>query len=142
MRPPTYRELRRFIEVEGWTDKDAAAGRATGDHHRYVFTTPMGDRLYTRISHGRGKIQDADLFRHILRDQLHIEEDQFWAAVDRGKTPERPEPLGSVRAQGAIDAKLARSLLRKVGISPVELSMMTQEDAVARWSEWLAHGAD
>ena len=48
MRLPTYKQLRRFVEVEGWEDKDKKSQKKTGDHHRYVFTTPKGERLYTR----------------------------------------------------------------------------------------------
>ena len=58
MRLPTYQELIRFVDVEGWE----------GNHHRFFFTTPTGERLYTRVSHGRGQINNLDLFQHILRD--------------------------------------------------------------------------
>ena len=138
MRLPTFKELRRFVEVEGWTDKDVRSGKKKGDHHRYVFTTPTGDRLYTRASHGRGQPQDADLFRHLLRDQLAIDEEQFWAAVDQGKAPTRTTPTTQQSGPG-IDAKLARNLLTKVGVSPVDLSQMTQSDAVERWNYWLTN---
>jgi hypothetical protein len=92
MRLPTYAQVRKFVEVEGWEDKDKASGKRTGDHHRYVFTTPSGDRLMTRVSHGSGQIGDRDLFAHILRDQLQATEEQFWDAVDSGTRPKRPTP--------------------------------------------------
>jgi len=137
MRLPTYRELRRFVELEGWADKDAASSKKKGDHHRYVFTTPMGERLYTRISHGHGQYQDPNLFQHILRDQLKVSEEQFWAAVDQGAKPERPTP-GAAPTAPSIDAKLARNLLTKVGLAPADLVGLTQEEAVARWTRWLS----
>lgn len=139
MRLPTYRELRRFVECEGWTDRDQAGGRKTGDHHRYVFTTPTGERLYTRISHGRGRYGDADLFQHVLRDQLHVTEGQFWDAVDHGVKPDRPVPR-AVPDAPAMDAKLARNLLTKARLSPADLVGMTQEQAVVRWNQWLTEG--
>jgi hypothetical protein len=99
----------------------------------------MGEALYTYISHGRGGIADAGLFTHILRDQLKIDADKFWAAVDGGIAPQRPRP-GPARTEPGIDAKLARNLLRRVGLSPAEISTMTQEQALRRWHEWLTDG--
>ncbi len=122
--------------VEGWDDKDAVSGKKKGDHHRYVFTTPTGERLFTRVSHGRGQIQDRGLFEHILLDQLQIDETAFWAALDQDVVPKRrsshnPSP------QASFDAKLARNLLSKVGLGPEQLIGMTQEEAVAQWNDWL-----
>lgn len=142
MRIPTHRELRKFVEVEGWVNKDAASGRATGDHFRYVFITPMGERLATRISHGTRKIQDADLFKHILRDQLQVSEEQFWLAVDKGVAPVRKQQQSNKNTGSAIDAKLARNLIQKVGLTPQDLAGMTQATAVAAWTEWLTHKAE
>lgn len=136
MRLPTYKELKRFVEVEGWEDKDEKANKKKGDHHRYIFTTPMGERLFIRISHGRDQIQDPDLFAQILRDQLCIDEDQFWKVIDKGIRPTRPSPALSVRAD-AIDAKLARNLLDKVGMQPSQLVGISQSKAVEIWQEWL-----
>ncbi len=140
MRLPTFAELPRFTEVEGWLDKDTESGKRKGDHHRYVFTTPLGERLFTRISHGRGHIHDADLFRHMLRDQLRLSEEAFWAAVDDAAVPDRPFPDATASPADAIDGKLARNLIVKVGLSAHDLVGMTQEQAVARWKEWLATG--
>ena len=136
MRLPTYKELKRFVEVEGWEDKDEKSKKKKGDHHRYAFTTPLGERLFTRISHGRDQIQDPDLFAQILRDQLCIDEDQFWKAVDRGIKPTRPSPLQNEQAD-SIDGKLARNLINKVGMRPDELVGISQQRAVEIWQEWL-----
>ena len=139
MRLPTYKELKRFVEVEGWEDKDQQSRKKTGDHHRYVFTTPTGDRLYTRISHGTDQIYSHELFSAILRDQLRIDEDQFWAAVDKGLKPRRPMPTLTPEYEG-IDAKLARNLITKVGMNPADLAGISQRDAVNIWNEWLTRG--
>jgi hypothetical protein len=125
------------VSVEGWTDNDQNSGRAKGDHHRYVFTTPAGDRLFARVSHGSGQYGDPDLFAHILREQLQIDEQQFWAAVDRGLVPVRPVPETVATEGQSIDAKLARNLLSKGNVTPSDLAEMTQDEAVARWNEWL-----
>lgn len=127
MRLPTYQELMRFVQVEEWEDSN---------HHRFVFTTPTGERLYTRISHGKGQINNPDLFQHILRDQLGIDESQFWAAVDRGEKPARA-PHALIQTSGALDAKLVRNLITKVKVSPNELVGMNEQVAISLWQEWL-----
>lgn len=136
MRLPTYQELMRFVQVEEWEDRDKKAGKKKGNHHRFVFTTPTGERLYTRISHGKGQINSPDLFQHILRDQLGIDESQFWAAVERGEKPVRPSHA-LIQTNGALDAKLVRNLITKVKVSPNELVGMNEQVAISLWQEWL-----
>ena len=51
-------------------DKDKAAGRPKGDHHRYVLTLTTGEQLYTRVSHGC--YHDPALWSYVLRDQLRV----------------------------------------------------------------------
>ena len=140
MRLPTFKELKRYVEVEGWEDKDALSQKKKGDHHRYVFTTPTGERLYTRISHGNEQIYSQELFGAILRDQLRIDEAQFWGAVDKGIKPLRPKLATTPQHEG-IDAKLARNLITKVGMSPADLAGIDQSDAVKIWNEWLSSGS-
>lgn len=137
MRLPNFRDLIRYVQVEGWEDKDKSSGKKKGDHHRYVFTTPTGERLFTKVSHGRGQIHDQGLFEHILREQLFIDEEQFWAAVDGGIRPTRPSPA-LANLEGALDAKLVRNLLTKVKVPPSQLVGMTREEAIKLWQEWLS----
>lgn len=136
MRLPTFQELIRFVQVEGWEDKDKKSVKKKGDHHRYVFTTPTGERLYARISHGKGQIYNPDLFQHILRDQLSIDGIQFWAAVNHGVKPIRQSPT-SIQIGGALDAKLVRNLITKVKVNPNQLETMTQQEAISLWQDWL-----
>ena len=139
MRLPTYKELLRFVEVEGWEDKDSKSHKTTGDHHRYVFMTPTGERLYTRVSHGRDEIRSPGLFTNILQEQLCIDAEQFWASVDSGVKPMRPMPASTQQRSG-IELKLARNLISKLGMDPKDLAKLTQEDAVKIWNEWLTSG--
>ena len=136
MRLPTFNELIRFVQVEGWEDKDKKSEKKKGNHHRYVFTTPTGERLYTRISHGKGRIYNPHLFQHILRDQLGIDGDQFWAAVDHGIKPVRQSPT-AMQMSGSLDAKLVRNLITKVKVNPNQLMEMTQHEAISLWQDWL-----
>lgn len=140
MRPIPHRAHRTFVEAEGWTKKTRAGSQKSGDHHRYTLVLATGDVLYTRVSHGAGAINDPNLVAAVLREQLQVSEDAFWRCVDAGELPVRPRPE-PVRPEGpAVDAKLLRNLVRKVGLSPEELDGMTQERAVRIWNDWLTSG--
>ena len=139
MRLPTYAELRRFCEVEGWEDRDRAAHRPKGDHHRYVLTLAAGATLYTRVSHGAGSIQSRDMWAHILRDQLEVTADEFWACVDKGILPPRPSPESPTPSEG-LPAGLVWQLIRKAGMSEGDVARMTKEQAVAAWDRFLEEG--
>lgn len=128
MRTPTWKQLERFCQVEGWEDRDAVRGRPTGDHKRYRLRLPNGDVLRTKVSHGSGQIS-ADLFKHILRDQLQVTEPEFWAAVDRRMPPKRgtvPAPPEGHR----LPARLVDPLHR-LGIPDERLREMSVEQAEA-----------
>lgn len=137
---PTYRELRLFVEHEGWEDTDAKAGRPKGDHHRYTLELESGEKLYTRISHGRGSIDDPNLFAEILRMQLRVTEDEFWDCVRKKLLPPRP---GAPQAppERTLDGKLAMNLIKKVGLTQEKVSELDQGEAVAIWQRFLTEGA-
>lgn len=89
MRQPTWDDVRRFCAVEGWEATHQARGRKRRDHDRYRLVLPDGRILRTRASHGRGRIGDPSLISRILRHQLEVTAEEFWAAVDQGKVPNR-----------------------------------------------------
>lgn len=134
---PTNADLRRFVENEGWQDKDKKSGKKKGDHHRYTLVLATGDVLFTRISHGSGAVDDPALFAEILRSQLKVTKDQFWACVKQGTPPPRPS-AAPAPPSNAIDAKLARNLLRKVGLTPADLARLDQLRAIDVWQRYLA----
>lgn len=142
MRPLAHADHLKFVETEGWVKKTKArAGAKTGDHQRYTLTLATGEVLYTRGSHGSGQIDDPGLVAAVLRTQLQVTEDAFYACVNDGVLPPRPQPEApDVPAEG-IDASLMRNLVRKVGLSADQISKMTKEEAVAAWQEYLIGGA-
>jgi hypothetical protein len=140
MRPLPHSAHRKFVETEGWTETGTArrAG-ATGDHRRYTLTLVTGDVLATRVSHGPGQMNDPKLVAHILRDQLVVTESDFWACVEDGILPPRPQAeMGP--SNEALDAKLVRNLIRKVGLTESQIAGLSKSEAVARWQEFLAQG--
>lgn len=138
MRPIPHRSHRQFVETEGWVAKGGARrSGAAGDHYRYTLTLATGDVLRTRVSHGAGQIGDPGLVAHILRDQLTVTEDAFWACVEQGILPPRPRPTPRTPVGVVLDAGLVRNLLTRVGLTQAEIAALSKSEAVARWQEWL-----
>jgi len=130
MRTPTFRELRRFCEVEGWIDLAKQAGRKRRHHFRFALVLTDGHTLYSRISLGSGSIDDAGMFKHILRDQMEVTAAEFWAAVDDGIAPHRPGAAESRRLPGPyLDHALAKALLR-AGCTAADIAALTKAEAV------------
>jgi hypothetical protein len=141
VRPLPHSAHRKSVETEGWEDKGTARGPSkTGDHYRYELVLASGDVLTTRVSHGRGRINDPKLVAAILRDQLAVSERDFWRCVDKGVLPPRPGPPAPPAAGEALDAKLVRNLVRKVGLSEAGIAKLTKAEAVLRWQEYLTGG--
>jgi hypothetical protein len=136
VRLPTFAQHRRFCEVDDWVDRDAQSRRATGDHHRYMKTLPNGDTLYTRISHGSGQYRNPSLWKHILRDQLKVSEDEFWDAVDNALPPSRGWAQPKKPEGEPIPYWLVGNLTRLVGLPQKVVASMTLEEAMSAWQEW------
>lgn len=137
MKLPTYADLRKFCETEGWEDKDKLARKPKGDHHRYVLTLANGEQLYTRISHSSGRIGDSDLWRNsILKVQLRVTERQFWDCVEKRLLPIRPEQAPTQRREGP-SAQLVWNLINKAGLPEKKVASMSKEQVVAAWNDYL-----
>jgi hypothetical protein len=114
-----------------------ARGR-TGTHHvTYELDLPDGRILRTRISHSADRIgYGASLWRHILRDQLEVDEADFWPYVQDGIMPDRGAPSPPPEA---LPAELVHLLITRVCLPESDVAAMTKEDAVTRlqryWTE-------
>ncbi|MHB8395284.1 MAG: cytotoxic translational repressor of toxin-antitoxin stability system [Candidatus Dormibacteria bacterium] len=141
MRSLSHADHRKFVEAEGWQERGRArTGKA--DHYRYKLELANGEILYTRVSHGPGQIDDHNTVAAILREQLRVTEAEFWACVNDGVPPTRPtnpvfQPTGV-----PLDAKLVQNLVRRVGLTLAEVETLSKEEAVKRWQDWLAAGAE
>jgi hypothetical protein len=138
--PPSFDDLRRFCELDGWEQLPRVRG-GTGDHHRYRKVLSDGTILRTKVSHGRGEIGDPGLWRRIWHEQLGLEsEDVFWRAlsdrrpVDRGGASSVP-PTGP-----SIPGWVVAGLLR-AGMNEVDLRNLTADEARRRLEEiWSGSG--
>lgn len=134
---PTRKDHDTFCRVEQWRQVRDARGR-TGTHHvTYELDLPDGRTLRTWISH---PVDRADygpsLWRHILRDQLQVDDDVFWRCVQDGIKPDRGAPTPPVEA---LPAELVHLLISRVGLPESEVAGMTKAAAAARlqryWTE-------
>ncbi|MGH3938793.1 MAG: cytotoxic translational repressor of toxin-antitoxin stability system [Pseudonocardiaceae bacterium] len=136
--PPTRKDHDTFCRVEGWRLVRDARGR-TGTHHvTYELDLPDGRILRTRISHPVNRDNyGQSLWRHILRDQLHVAEADFWACVHDGVTPPRGLPETPAHA---LPADLVRLLISRVGLNEIEIAAMSKQDALTRLQQYWTKG--
>ena len=73
------------------------------------------------------------MWAHILRDQLEVSPEEFWACVLDGQHPDRgtPEP-----PETTLLSVLVFQFIRGVGLSADEVSKMSNEEAVSRMQEF------
>lgn len=136
MPQPRLSDLRRFCQIDAW--EEVTKGRRRPDHTRYRKVLDSGDVLRTKVSHGRGTIEDPSLWSHIWREQLGLEsEDQFWAALDSGE----PVPRATSTASPSGPSKpawLETQLIYSAGVPEGEVAAMTESEARERWDEFCA----
>ncbi|HEY2701765.1 MAG TPA: cytotoxic translational repressor of toxin-antitoxin stability system [Pseudonocardiaceae bacterium] len=133
----TRKDHHTFCQVEQWLQVRDSRGR-TGMHHvTFTLVLPDGRTLRTRISHPPGRTDyGPKLWRHILRDQLEVDEPTFWACAQDRIKPQRgaPEP-----SKESLPADLVHLLILRVGLPEDQVAEMSKEDAIARiqqfWSE-------
>lgn len=119
--PPATREDHdTFCETERWTIVRGATGRPVRHHRTYELTLRDGRTLRTRISQPVDRSQySPSMWAHILRNQLEVTADEFWACVKAGELPDRGR-------RAAPDAKKAVPLylvaaLRDLGVEEADI---------------------
>jgi hypothetical protein len=128
---PTRKDHQTFCENEGWQVVRDARGRASSHHaHTYELELPDGRILRTRISHPPDmSTYGASIWCHILRDQLDVDEETFWACARGGVKPDR----GQVAVPPeALPADLAHLLVTRLRLTSSEVASMTRDEAIAR----------
>jgi hypothetical protein len=134
----TREDHERFCQAEGWRRVRDAKGR-TGTHHvTYELTLSDGQVLRTRISHPPDRTAYGDsLWSHVLRDQLKVTQDVFWACVRDGIIPDR-----GVRTvpHETLPADLVHLLLTRVGLTEDEVRQLTKPEAIARLQQYWTEG--
>ena len=121
-----------FCRADGWEPKRDARGRAgAGDHVRYRLRLSDGRVLSTKISRPvDGTTYGEDLWRTILREQLQVTEEQFWACVNEGARPEREIPSEPSLAE-TIPANVVH-VLQVNGLTDAEITVLGRDGAIKR----------
>jgi hypothetical protein len=107
----------------------------------YELALPDGSILGTRLLHpvDRSDYGPA-LWRHALRDQLKITEDEFWDCVNNGVRPSRGAPQVPSHS---LPADLVHQLVVRFRVPEVEVASMDKEQAVSLLqSLWMSETAD
>lgn len=136
---PTREAHEAFCKIEGWQPVRNARGR-TGTHHvTYELALHDGRILRTRISHlVNRETYGENLWSHILRDQLDVDQPAFWACVLERKKPDRGVPESPAEA---LPANLVHMLITQVRLSETEVAAMSKDQAIARMQEYWSTGS-
>jgi len=132
----TFEDLLTYVMRDGWTDEpNLVRGRArTGDHRRFKKERADGSILRTKVPHGLRDEIGENLFRHILRDQLRVTEEQFWGIVRGGATLPGPPHTPAATVPGW----RVERLLFTVGLPESDIRAMTADEARAAWDAYQA----
>jgi hypothetical protein len=132
---PTRADHQAFCANEGWEQVRNARGK-TSSHHAVTFELQLHDGriLRTRISHPPdGSTYGQSMWSHILRDQLAVTEDEFWACARGGVKPDRGQPAAPPEA---LPADLVHLLVARLRLTREEIAEMTREEAIARMQKY------
>lgn len=135
---PTRRDHQAFSEAEGWEPVRNVRGKTSG-HHAVTceFHLYDGRILRTRISHPPdATTYGASIWSHILRDQLDVDTEAFWACVRDGVKPDRGQPEAPAEA---LPADLAHLLVTRLRLSSAEIALMSRDEAIARMQQFWSH---
>ena len=127
MRIGRTKDVRRFCVVDGWRRKADAPGRRVAKHEVWEKTLADGVTLRTLISKGRGSYAKG-VFAVILKRQLQVTEQEFWAAVDKRQAPARPQATSARPSGEALSFALVRELLA-AGHTLGDLKGLSEEQA-------------
>lgn len=130
-RPGSRADHHKFCRFEGWEQVRNSRGQAVGHHLTYELGMPDGRILRTRISRpGNNTTYGPSLWSTILKDQLAVIEDEFWACVDGKQLPDRGSASSQLPAR-ALPAQLVFQLLHDAGLPEEQVARMTLEEATA-----------
>jgi hypothetical protein len=132
---PTRADHKQFVVNEGWQQVPST------HHETYELELLDGRVLRTRISRPPNKATyGARMWAHILRDQLDVTADEFWACVRDGVAPNRTPDDVDEEADDAIPVDVVKLLVSRVGLTRRDLIGMTRDEAIARLNEYWSTG--
>lgn len=137
---PTRDAHDTFCTTEGWFLVRGATGQPVSHHRTYELPLPDGRILRTRISKPiNGSTYGRSTWGHILRDQLEVTADEFWACVNDGALPDRGQAASEPPPE-AVPLGVLMRLRAEVGLSDEEIADMTKEQAIERLNAYYTTG--
>jgi hypothetical protein len=132
VRTPTWDEIERFCRADRWREVRRSK------HVFYEKVLADGTVLRTHRSFAGGKTMSPGRFKAILRNQLRVSEDDFWAALESGEPVDRPS--APPEADGTmLPAYLVRMLKAELHLTEDEIAALSPEEAKRRvddhWSQ-------
>lgn len=129
-----FGDLKTYVERDGWSEEPnlTRGKKRVGDHWRYTKEQADGTVLRTKVSHAVRDEIGPSLFGHILRDQLSVDVERFWAVV-RGQ-PEQAALTGE--SPRTTPGWLVQRLIFTVGLSEAEVRALTPDGALAAWLDY------
>jgi hypothetical protein len=88
---PSWGDVEGFLKADGW--REVPGGERGGERRWHVFFEKVlddGRVLVTHISHSRQKALSPGRFGAILRHELEVSKEEFWACLRSGRPAERP----------------------------------------------------
>ena len=129
-----------FCQNEEWVLVRGVTGRPVQDDRTYELTLWDGRVLRTRIQRPVGESAYAlGAWSHILRQQLVVSAEEFWACARDSVRPDRGEPVIRLPRQ-PVPAHLARAL-RRLGVEEQRLLDLDAAAAEALHARLLLTGA-
>ncbi|MBE4719551.1 cytotoxic translational repressor of toxin-antitoxin stability system [Pseudarthrobacter sp. AB1] len=139
--PTTRRDHEQFCVTEKWERRKTATGKTGTHHHNYELALHDGRILITRISHPVDRSDyGPDLWGHILREQIEVDNAAFWDCVKNGVLPDRGRQTEA--PPNAIPAGVVSILIGTFHLPEEEVKGMTATEAIARMGELFSKPAE
>ena len=132
---PSRADHQRFVIREGWRTV------ASAHHETYELALIDGRVLRTRISRPPDRTSYGPrLWTHVLRDHLHVTEDEFWACVHDGVLPDRRPDRPPAERESTIPVEVVELLVDRVGLRREDLVGLSRTEAIERLNAYWASG--
>lgn len=128
----TRADHNKFCLTEKWEEVRNARGGKVGHHITYELPLYDGRRLRTRVSRpANNTTYGPSLWNAILKDQLEVTEDEFWACVTDKQLPDRGQPVDE-QLNDALPAGLVFQLIHVAHVPEDEVMNLTLTEALAK----------
>lgn len=116
-----------FCTTENWTLVRGATGQPVSHHRTYKLELPDQRVLRTRISKPVDRSDySRGMWSTILREQLEVSNDEFWACV---RDRELPARSAAPEQRKGIPYYLLRQLIDKAGFDPIDAAELSEDEA-------------